>query len=290
MSNAVAPGAGLAPKDYLAKAEGLPPAPRVLPHLLSLLSDPECETNQVIELVSFDPGLTAAVLRTCNSAAFGLTRPVTDIDEAVKHLGLLKLQQLVTVAVGSRALQSSSVPLPARVQLWEHSVTTALAAQILARDLNLDEGTQFTAGLLHDIGKTVFAATWREEYLALLLATAASPQELVSSEEERYQVNHGELGGRLLAYWKFPPVISASVWHHCAPKPGLPFVRETACLTLAEAIAERTAAAVGVSLPFTPGQETALSILDFTPDTMHTYVLRTQENFAFVNAMCQMRS
>jgi len=109
----------------------------VLPQLLSLLSDPDCETNQVIELISFDPGLTTTVLRICNSAAFGLTRPVTDIDEAVKHLGLLKIYQLVTATVGARALQTAPVGFPQLAQLWEHSVTAALAAQILAKDLNL---------------------------------------------------------------------------------------------------------------------------------------------------------
>lgn len=280
----------LAPEDYLTKADCLPPAPRVLPQLLSLLSDPDCETSQIVELISFDPGLTAKVLRMCNSAFFGLARPVTDVDEAVKRLGLKMIYQLVAAAVGSRTLQPTTTSFPHTTRLWEHSVTAALAAQILAKDLRLDEGTQFTAGLLHDIGKVVLAETWKENYWKLLDATITTPHELVQSEEENFHVNHGELGGRLLAFWKFPPTIAACVWHHPAPLPGLPYVRETACLTLAEAIADNTAAPSGSTLPLTPGQEAALRVFDFTGDHLKTYITRTQENFAFVNAMCQMRN
>jgi putative nucleotidyltransferase with HDIG domain len=280
----------LTPEDYLAKADCLPPAPQVLPQLLSLLADPDCETSQVVELISFDPGLTAKVLRMCNSAFFGLARPVTDVDEAVKRLGLKMIYQLVAAAVGARSLQPASANFPYRARLWEHSVTTALAAQILAKDLRVDEGTQFTAGLLHDIGKVVFAEMWKENYVKLLDAASASPHELVRAEEESFRINHGELGGRLLAFWKFPPTIAACVWHHPAPVPGMPYVRETACLTLAECIADNTTPAAEAKLPLSPGQEAALRVFDFTSDHLKTYVARTQENFAFVNAMCQMRN
>lgn len=271
----------------MTKVDCLPAAPRILPQLLTLLSDPDCETSQVIELISFDPGLTAKVLRTCNSAAFGSSRPVTDIDEAVQRVGLKMIYQLVAAAAGSQALKPAASSAPQPAGLWEQSVTTALAAQILAKDLKLNEGQQFTAGLLHDIGKIVLAAVWKEQYAPMLTTPA---HELVESEQETFNVNHAELGGRLLAHWKFPPAISASVWHHPAPKRGIPFARETACLTIAEYIAESgLTAAADAPVVLTPGQEAALEVLGFSTEHLKTYTARTQENFEFVNAMCQMR-
>jgi putative nucleotidyltransferase with HDIG domain len=284
----VNPSLTFAPEDYVTKADCLPAAPRVLPQLLTLLSDPDCETNQVVELISFDPGLTAKVLRIANSAAFALARPVTNIDEAVNRLGLKMIYQLVAAAASSSALQPASKTSPPPAGLWEQSVTTALAAQILAKDLKLDEGTQFTAGLLHDLGKVVLAEVWKEQYLALLEASNLNPRALVDCEKEMFNVNHAELGGRLLAHWKFPPAISASVWNHPAPLRGMPFERETACLTLAEFIAESGAAPAAIN-SLTTGQVAALDVLGFAPDQLKTYAARTQENFAFVNAMCQMR-
>ena len=271
------------------KADSLPAAPHILPQLLTLLSDPDCETSQVVELVSFDPGLTAKVLRICNSAAFGLSRPVTDIDEAVQRLGLRMIYQLVAAAAGSQALQPAANSTPPPAGLWEQSVTTALAAQLLAKDLKLNEGQQFTAGLLHDIGKLVLAAVWKEQYTNLLITP--SERELVACEQELFNVNHAELGGRLLAHWKFPSAISASVWNHPAPVSGVPYSRETACLTIAEYIAESGLSAANDAPPtLTPGQQAALRVLDFSTEHLKLYTARTQENFEFVNAMCQMRN
>lgn len=286
--NTIAPLPTIAPDDYVLKADCLPAAPRILPQLLALLSDPDCETSQVVELVSFDPGLTTKVLRIANSAAFGLTNPVTDIDEAVQRLGLKMIQQLVTAAAGSNALQTASKTSPQPTGLWEQSVITALAAQILAKDLKLDEGAQFTAGLLHDIGKVVLAEVWKEQYVTLLENNSATPRDLVDCEQELFSVNHAELGGRLLAHWKFPPGISASVWHHPAPMRGMPYERETACLTLAEFIAE-SGLKTEAHHALTAGQEAALDVLGFSPEQLKVYTARTQENFEFVNAMCQMR-
>lgn len=280
----------LSPEEYLRRADHLPPAPTVLPQLLSLLADPNCDAREVIELISFDAGITTKVLRICNSAAFGLPRPVTDVDEAVQRLGMRMIYQMVAAAAGARALQTTGTPFPQAAQFWEHSVTTALAAQMLAQDLRLEDGALFTAGLLHDIGKVLFVEVWRERYTKAWDAAAATSESLLTFEREQFGLNHGELGGRLLAFWKFPSLISASVWHHPAPAARIPFERETACLTLAEAIAEQCRLPVGsVAPPLTTGQQTALQILELDDPRLRACVARTQENFEFVNAMCRLR-
>jgi hypothetical protein len=71
----------------------------------------------------------------------------------------------------------------------------------------------------------------------------------------------------------------------------MPFERETACVTLADAVAEaitnqkRGAAQL---FPVTEGQQKALSVFNFTSEDLKRYLGRTQENFEFVNAMCQI--
>ena len=70
----------------------------------------------------------------------------------------------------------------------------------------------------------------------------------------------------------------------------MPYVRETACLTLAEAIADHTAATAEAALALTSGQAADVNIFDFSTDHLKSYTARTRENFAFVNALCQMRN
>src|SRR5579862_3446251 len=156
----------LTPQDYLKVADHLPPAPRILPRLLHLLSDHDGDLGEVIELISFDPGVTARVLSTCNSAYFGLPSRANDLGEAVSQLGMRRVYDIVAIACGSSTLQAGDGRVP--VELWQHSVMTALAAQILAKDVQLNEGMLFTAALLHDIGKVVLAQTWKDQYWRLV--------------------------------------------------------------------------------------------------------------------------
>ncbi len=279
----------LTPEDYLSIADRLSPAARILPRLLDLLSDPASDINLVIELISFDQGLTSKVLRASNSAFVGLPEPARDVSEAVNLLGVNFIYQLAAAACGASTFQSGTDDTAAR--LWQHSATTALAAQLLAEDLELDTGLLFTAALLHDIGKAVLAQQWKGAYWSLVDQTRSTPAQLVALEEQTFNLNHGELGGRLMAHWKFPPPISASVWHHHAPLPGMPFECQTACVTLANAIAEAITDRQTPSaelFPLTPGQERALAVFKFSTVDLKRYLARTQENFEFVNALCQI--
>lgn len=282
--------ATLLPDDYLRIADRLPPGPQIIPQLMTLLADPDSHLGQIVDLVSFDPGLTSKILRACNSAAVGLSEPVLDVSEAVNRLGVEFVYNLAASVCGGSSFHSGTRPDLAS-ELWQHSVTSAFAAEILAADLELDRGTLFTAALLHDIGKMVLAEKWQDSYWNMVEQTEGAPHELPQQERQTFQFTHGELGGRVLAHWKFPPAIATSVWQHHAPAPGIPFERETACLTVAEAIAEdilRPASAQPVEL--TPEEDTALGVLGLTSDTLSPYVSRTRENFHFVQAFCQVHS
>lgn len=276
-------------EEYLIIAERLSAAPRILPRLLNVLSDPASDVTEVIDLISFDPGLTSKVVRASNSAFVGLSEPASDVGEAINQLGISFVYQLVAAACGASAFQSENQK--ASASLWQHSATTALAAQLFAGDLDLEQGPLFTAALLHDIGKTVLAEHWNDRYWDLVEQTRSEPSKLPALEEQTFGLSHSELGGRLLAHWKFPPSISASVWHHHGPLPGMPFEQQTACVTLADAVAEaitERASDRRELFALTPGQEYSLGIFGLAPEDLKGYLARTQENFEFVNAMCQM--
>ena len=61
--------------DYIAKIKTLPPAPRILPQLLPLLRKDDVDSHRVVELIAFDPAITASVLRLSNSACFAGSTP-----------------------------------------------------------------------------------------------------------------------------------------------------------------------------------------------------------------------
>src|ERR1044071_3014471 len=81
--------------EFLDQVEGLPPAPHILVKLLRALDEPDTDVSRIVDLISFDPALTANVLKMCNSAAFAAAEPIKDIEEAVGRLGLQPIFRLV---------------------------------------------------------------------------------------------------------------------------------------------------------------------------------------------------
>jgi len=265
----------------------LPPAPQVLPRLLQALTDPDTDTSNIVDLVTFDPALTARLLRACNSAFVASATQVTTVPEAINRLGINTIYRMVAAMHGARSLRPSRSDWGINPDaMWPHAVTTALAAQFLARDNQEDEGIAFTAGLLHDLGKIVLAEFFKDQYAATLADPSTHPVFSYDVEKRRFGVDHTEMGGRLLAQWKFPTPIIASVWHHHAPSQGDSFDRLSACLTLANAVAHEVGQG-GALAAMTDEEATAFQVLNISRDRLQNYIVETQENFAFVQMLCR---
>src|SRR5580704_9025830 len=144
--------------DYITNLRHLPPAPRVVPELMRLLNQPDVESSKVVKMISYDPALTANVLRICNSAYFGAASPTSDLQEAVTRLGFQQVYQLVAAATGARMLGAAQPGYGLNQgELWKHSVAVAVTAQLMAKKLGDDDNLAFTAALLHDLGKIILS-------------------------------------------------------------------------------------------------------------------------------------
>ncbi len=65
--------------------------------LLSRLNDPQVQMNEVVSLISQDPGLSFKVLRWINSAAIGMRNRVESIQRAVILMGLDRIRAWATL-------------------------------------------------------------------------------------------------------------------------------------------------------------------------------------------------
>ena len=210
---------------YIDRVKHLPPAPTVATELLGMFGDPNRDIDRIVELITHDPSLTAEVLRRCNSAFFSAAEPASDMFEAVMRLGFYEVYCVVTAAVGARAMAMAKNQAGLDVgALWRHSVTTAVASATLARRVNEAEPLAFTAGLLHDVGKLVFAAVDGAAYGELVQRGGGSGPVLAEAEDAVLGVNHAAVGARLLARWNLPKsVVQVTRYHHQTPIKATPF-------------------------------------------------------------------
>ena len=222
--------------DYINRADHLVPAPHILPQLIPLLNQADVDNQRIVDLISYDTSLTANVLRVCNGAIYARGTPIDNLLSAVTRLGSREIYQIVVLAIAATLSVDQKGYGVEASDLWQHSVATAAAAQLIAREVREDENVAFTAGILHDVGKIVLSAAMGncQEKFVQAIGSGAS---LTDAEEEFLGCNHAEVGGRLLERWNLPARLVAAIRYHHQPLTASEYQRLTACVHLGNSIA-----------------------------------------------------
>jgi putative nucleotidyltransferase with HDIG domain len=274
--------------SILDNIKNLPPAPQVLPKLLSALTEADSDVDRVVDLIALDPAMTAKLLQTCNSAFYGMDSPVNDTAEAVNRLGFQVVYRTVATVSAAHCLKVSPASGLDAGQFWKHSVITAFAAQYIAEGVGADAGLHFTAALLHDLGKVVLAEGFGNHYRELLSASADAFR--LSLEKAAYGADHADVGARLLERWKFSaPLVSAVRFHHDPGAAG-EWQRTAACVCLANALAHNLDQSPAGHKSSITAPEAALTILELTAEDLARHRELIIENWTFVEGMCRLQS
>jgi len=198
------------------EVEAFPGMPATAAKLLPLLDNPDSTPAEVENIVKYDPGLTANLLKLTNSAYFGIPTKVSSVKQAVILLGWKRLVQVVTTICMSPLMKKSIPGYDLRSgELWRHSIAVSVAAEILVKALNIPDADEvFTAALLHDIGKLILGGFVKKE-LVQIEAMVKKGISLDVAESMVLGTNHAEVGGQILHKWSFPAeLVNAVQWHH----------------------------------------------------------------------------
>ncbi|HRP06195.1 MAG TPA: HDOD domain-containing protein, partial [Opitutaceae bacterium] len=132
-----------------AAAAKLPAAPRIFQQLSAAIKDPDVSVEALVTVVRLDPVLSARVIRASNSALFSRGGNIVSLDGAIERIGIYEVFQLVGAAMASQ-LYSGGLPVYgiSGDQLWENSVTTAVALDHLAESAGEDGRVGYILGLL----------------------------------------------------------------------------------------------------------------------------------------------
>jgi putative nucleotidyltransferase with HDIG domain len=260
--------------DFINQVKSLPPAPQVLTRLLVVLNEDDAPASSVVDLVALDPALTAKILQRCNSAASGLENPVVDLHEAVTRLGVNAIYRMVALVVGEGMLSKEQKGYGiGNGGLWEHALTTAVSARVIARRTGESENLAFTAGLMHDIGKLVLSIFLEDSQAVILQSTGVSRHSFVETEQSLLGVHHAEIGGRLLTRWNFPQNIIMAVTHHHNPSAAKPHEHLASVVHLADIIAHYLGRAQGFDSYAIQTEADALEILGLNSLDLEPLVL-----------------
>lgn len=197
----------------------LRPIPSNVTRILKELENPHTSLGMVAEYIGLDQALAALVLQMANSVTLGYERSCTSINDAVVRIGLKRLKSLLlaSVAVAPLNQRLSGYRLGAG-ELWHHSISTAVAAEWLARALNYAIPEEaYVSGLLHDIGKLLLDQYVLTDYSNIAMYVHKYKLPLWQVEEKLIGVDHAKVGGLIAQRWGFPTVLVDAIRCHHYP-------------------------------------------------------------------------
>jgi putative nucleotidyltransferase with HDIG domain len=254
----------------------LPPLPQAAQKALALIRDPKSNMSSISNVLGKDQVLTSLILRMANSVYYGLTYPVTTVQQATVVLGQSTIQSIILAASVAPYLEK---PIPGygldRGELWRHSIGIAAGARIVAEPFGHEMAeTAYHAGLLCDIGKLAFEFLLRKENLNSSNWKSLSFEDL---ENKYFGINHAELGAEIARRWRMAePLIAAINFHHTPHLAG-----ENAILASTVHIADAAMMMMGVGIGVDGLQyqldEYAVNLLKFDKDKMDILINRITE-------------
>ena len=178
----------------------LPALPQICTQFREL-TDNNADVHEMTRLLNQDMVLAAKLVEVANSTLYPGFDTVQTIEQAIGRLGLTQTGHMVLALSSCQLFKTdNSKFIDLRQSLWQHSLASAYAAEILARSLARDLSVDpFCAGLLHDIG-TLALLHCIEQMETRNLETDAIDDETLSGTIESY---HAMFGAKLLEMWNF---------------------------------------------------------------------------------------
>lgn len=198
--------------EKLNKASELTSFPAIVMKLNDMLEDMETSTDDIVDVIKFDPVISSSVLRLANTMAFNISGRVSSIDKAVIRLGFGNVKDMVlTVSMVNNFSKGGTLNY---MKFWTHSISVAFTAKIIreyaSESAELSDEL-YTTGLLHEIGILIFDQWMGDLYKDVLAEYAKGERDLLSLERSMLGMDHCEAGAYILEKWKLPRTVVDAV-------------------------------------------------------------------------------
>ncbi len=218
----------------------------VVQKVREVTSNQQSSVKELVKVIGADSVLTAKVLRLVNSAAFGFSGRISNIDQAIVILGFRQLRDLcVGLTLMNGMGTASHCPDFDRTSLWRHSLGTAVACKLIqervpgCQALNL-----FVAGLLCNIGRLVLDQHFPDEFARINKIARESNIRMIEAERRVLNVSHADIGFWVSQAWCLEENLSQCIRDHHGPSGN----RGAAVVNLAYVLTQ----ARGIGMPGDP--------------------------------------
>ncbi|MDX1537438.1 HDOD domain-containing protein [Arsukibacterium sp.] len=138
----------------------LPTLPDIALRVRERADDPQISLQQMADVISQDPALSARMIKVANSAFMGRSIQVNSLNQAVTRIGLSQIKNIAIAMAMEQLFVSQHKQVQQQLdRLWRDSVQTASVAvaclqfyKARHRDCKLNSDVMALAALVHNIG------------------------------------------------------------------------------------------------------------------------------------------
>lgn len=222
MSTATMAERGAALERFIRRIDDISSLPDVAARIIQAVNNPETSVSDLRTVVESDASLVARLLRTVNSAAYGLRSRVDSIHRAISLLGFSTIKNLAVTASVSQLFRDKTPIGPySRPALWKHLVSVAVAARMISARCRISQFDEaYMCGLLHDIGIVLIDQHQHPSFVQII-GSLTPDAETTTKEIEVLGFDHTQVGAAVGEKWGFPAcVVDAIRFHHDSSRAG----------------------------------------------------------------------
>ncbi len=226
------------PEEIDAAIQRVQPIPQAALKLIRRISTGDYTIDDITGIVRNDQVISARIISLCNSALFSLPSRVDSIQRALVLLGEKQLLQIALMASVDRYFSEDAQGYSlCRGGLFHHSIRSAMISAALARMYGrIDADAAYTAGLLHDIGKSALDQYIAGAYPQFYRGVQEDGREMTAVEQDVLGITHAEAGRRLAEMWSLPGSLIECIARHHEPEKAESYPELTSIVYLANVI------------------------------------------------------
>lgn len=197
-------------RDLAEKASEIFVLPDAVTRLKECMDDSAASMDDIADIIAFDPGLSAQLLKVANSALYRFPNKIETISKAVQVIGTRSAYDLALAYGVSNTFSDVESKIIDLDKYWEQSVSCGLLAKYFAEGKRIREAERlFVAGLLHNIGELVVVSMAPKAAQRCLAYNArVTPAQL---QQAILGFTYAELSAHLIEQWGIPSSIFAPI-------------------------------------------------------------------------------
>jgi HD-like signal output (HDOD) protein len=190
------------------QGEIVPAAKSPLGQVWRLVNSQNSSLDQCEEVIVLDPALTSRIFRVANSAAYNAK--ATNVSAAIRYIGFKRVRELVFNAGVFQQFSGMRVPEGWDV-FWLRNIFIARLSERIAGEYFSTDGSEYLAGLIHDVGWLLLSTHFPAEFNKIL----GSEKSPIDAEKDVLPFSHANIAAAIAARSSLPlKAIDAIAYHH----------------------------------------------------------------------------